>query len=47
VCRIRDELETRSVVVDADELTDPLGHGDGKDSEQTECVVYGWVMLVS
>ena len=32
---VRDELEARSVVVDAEsELTDPLGYGDGKDSER-------------
>ena len=33
---VRDELEARSVVVDAErELTDPLGYGNGKDSERT------------
>ena len=34
---VRDELEARSVVVDAErELTDPLGYGDDKDSERAE-----------
>ena len=34
---VRDELEARSVVVDAErELTDPLRYGDGKDSERAE-----------
>ena len=34
---VRDELEARSVVVDAErELTDPLGYGVGKDSERAE-----------
>ena len=32
---VRDELEARSVVVDAErELADPLGYGDGRDSER-------------
>jgi hypothetical protein len=32
---VRDELEARSVVVDAErELADPLGYGEGKDSER-------------
>ena len=34
---VRDELDARSVVVDAEsELTDPLGYGDGRDSERAE-----------
>ena len=34
---VRDEPDARSVVVDAEsELTDPLGYGDGRDSEQAE-----------
>ena len=33
----RDEPDARSVVVDAEsELTDPLGYGDGRDSERAE-----------
>ena len=34
---VRDEPDARSVVVDAEsELTDPLGYGDGRDSERAE-----------
>jgi hypothetical protein len=33
----RDEMEARSVVVDAErELLDPLGYGVGRDSERAE-----------
>ena len=34
---VRDELDARSVVVEAkSKLTDPLGYGDGRDSERAE-----------
>ena len=34
---VRDEPDARSVVVDAEsELTDPLGYGNGRDSERAE-----------
>jgi hypothetical protein len=37
VCRVHDEVEARSVIIDAEsKLTDPLGYGDGSDSEQAE-----------
>jgi hypothetical protein len=34
---VRDEVKARSVIIDAEsELTNPLGYGDGRDSERAE-----------